>query len=126
MFFNHPGTYLMFFNHLGIYLMWLSVFVSGIGGLGTAILYVVKPTESKLALMRPFSLAGIFSALSSTAAGAANVLGGLAASGPNPNMSDVLMGWAETLVPIYVSFAFLALAWLVIAVGLKRAEGRLV
>ncbi len=114
----------MFFTHLGMYLMWLSVFASGIGGLGTAILYLVKPTESKLALMRPFSLAGIFSALSSAAAGAATVLGGLAASGPNPNMSNVLMGWAETLVPIYVSFAFLGLAWLIIAVGLKRAEGR--
>jgi len=107
---------------LGIYLMWLSVFVSGIGGLGTAILYVVKPSEGKLSLMRPFSLAAIFSALSSAAAGAAAVLRGLAASGPSPNMSFVLMGWSEVLVPIYVAFAFLGIAWLLIAIGLRRAE----
>jgi hypothetical protein len=112
----------VFMNNLGIYLMWLSVLVSGIGGLGTAILYVVKPTESKLSLMRPFSLAAIFSALSSAAAGAATVLRGLSASGPSPNMSNVLMGWAEVLVPIYIAFSFLGVAWLLVAIGLKRAE----
>jgi hypothetical protein len=106
------------------YLMWFAVFASGIGGLGTAILYLIRPTEGKLALMRPFSLAAIFSAVSSSAAGGAIVLQGLAASGPNPDMSNVMMGWAETLVPIYVAFAFLGLAWLLVAVGLRRAESR--
>ncbi|MEW5982894.1 MAG: hypothetical protein AB1806_11050 [Acidobacteriota bacterium] len=114
----------MLMNSLGIYLMWLSVLVSGVGGLGTAILYVAKPTEGKLALMRPFSLAAIFSSLSSAAAGAATVLRGLAVSGPRPNHAFVLMGWAETLVPVYVAFAFLGLAWLLVAVGLKRTEMR--
>ena len=33
-------------------------------------------------------------------------------------------GWAETLVPIYVAFAFLGVAWLLVAVGLRRAESR--
>jgi hypothetical protein len=111
-------------DRLGIYLMWFAVFASGIGGLGTAILYLIWPTEGKLALMRPFSLAAIFSAVSSAAAGGAAVLRGLAASGPNPDMSNVMMGWAETLVPIYVAFAFLGLAWLLVAVGLRRAESR--
>jgi hypothetical protein len=111
-------------DRLGGYLMWFAVFASGIGGLGTAILYVIWPTEGKLALLRPFSLAAIFSAVSSAAAGGAAVLRGLAASGPNPNMSNVMMGWAETLVPIYVAFAFLGLAWLLVAVGLRRAESR--
>jgi hypothetical protein len=106
------------------YLMWLTVFASGIGGLGTAILYLIRPTEGKLALMRPFSLAAIFSAVSSSAAGCVIVLQGLAASGPNPNMSYVMMGWSETLVPIYVAFAFLGVAWLVVAAGLRRAESR--
>jgi hypothetical protein len=114
----------MFMNTLGIYLMWFAVFVSGIGGLGTAILYVIRPTEAKLALMRPFSLAAIFSAISSAAAGVATVLRGLAASGPNPNMPSVLMGWSETIVPIYVAFSFLGVAWLLVAVGVHRAESR--
>jgi hypothetical protein len=123
---EHSREAAVFMNHLGIYLMWLSVVISGIGGLGTAILYVVKPTESKLALMRPFSLAAIFSALASAAAGSATVLRGLAASGPSPSMPDVLMGWSEVLVPIYVAFSFLGVAWLVLAIGLKRSESRMV
>ena len=115
----------MFLNGFGIYLMWFAVFASGIGGLGTAILHLIRPTEGKLALMRPFSLASIFSAVSSAAAGGAEVLRGLAASGPNPNMSTVMMGWAETLVPIYIAFAFLGLAWLLVAVRLGRAGSRM-
>ena len=105
-------------------LMWIAVLASGIGGLGTAILYVIRPTEGKLAVLRPFSLAAIFAAVSSAAGGGAEVLQGLAFSGPNPNMSNVLMGWAETLLPVYVSFGFLSLAWLLVAVGLRRAESR--
>ncbi len=84
----------------------------------------VAPTEARLALLRPFSLAAIFSAISSAAAGAGTVLRGVAASGPNPDMSNVLMGWSETLVPIYVAFSFLGLAWLLVVVGLRRVESR--
>jgi hypothetical protein len=113
-------------NHAGVYLMRLSVLISGIGGLGTAILYAVKPTESKLALMRPFSLAATLSALAGAAAGSATVLRGLAASGPSPSMPDVLMGWSEVPVPIYVAFSLLGVACLVPAVGLKRSESRTV
>jgi hypothetical protein len=106
---------------LGLSLMWLAIVVSGVGGLGTALLYAWRPTEAKLALMRPFSLAAIFSALASAAAGGAEVLRGLAASGPNVRTGDVLLGWSETLIPIYVAFSLLGLAWLVIAAGLRRA-----
>jgi len=80
-------------NHLGIYLMWLSVVVSGIGGLGTALLYVAKPTENRLALMRRFSLAAIFSALASAAAGTATVLRGFSASG-SPYIIGRAVFWA--------------------------------
>ena len=114
----------MLMSRLAGYLMWFAVLAGGVGGLGTAILYVIRPTEGTLALLRPFSLAAIFAAVSSSAAGCAIVLQGLAASGPHPNMSLVLMGWAETLVPVYVSFGFLGVAWLLVAVGMRRAESR--
>ncbi len=39
-----------------------------------AIMYVARPTERRLALMRPFSLAGIFAALSGGVLGLLNVL----------------------------------------------------
>jgi hypothetical protein len=39
-------------------------------------------------------------------------------------MSSVMMDWAETLVPIYVAFALLGLAWLLVAIDPRRVESR--
>jgi len=38
---------------IGIYLMGFVILVSGVGALGTAIAYALRPTERKLMLMRP-------------------------------------------------------------------------
>ena len=54
---------------IGIYLMGFVILVSGVGVLGMAIAYAVRPTESKLALLRPLSLAAIFAALCSMSVG---------------------------------------------------------
>ena len=50
------------------------ILVSGVGVLGTAIAYAVRPTERKLELLRPLSLAAIFAAVCSFAVGAATAL----------------------------------------------------
>jgi len=112
----------------GLYMMWFSVLLSGPGTLGVAIVYAIRPAERKLAFMRPLSLASIFSAIGSLAAGMATVLHGAAATpawalgtveGPG-NVGRLLMGCAETLVPVFVTFGLLAVAWLVVALGLRR------
>jgi hypothetical protein len=106
---------------IGIYLMGFVILVSGVGALGMAIAYAIKPTESRLALMRPLSLASIFAALCSWAAGLATVLSGLAASGRGPiDWAAVSAGLAECMVPVFVAFGFLAVAWLLVAAGLRR------
>jgi hypothetical protein len=108
---------------IGVYLMGFVIAVSGVGALGMAIAYVTRPTERKLALMRPLSLASIFAAVCSWAAGLAAVLRGLAASGPRYDridMSAVFAGLSECMAPLFVAFAFLAVAWLLVAVGLRR------
>ena len=112
----------------GIYMMWFSVLLSGPGVLAVAIAYAIRPTERKLALMRPLSLASIFAAIGSLTAGMATVLHGAAATpawslgtADQPgNVGRLLMGCAETLVPVFATFGLLAVAWLVVALGMRR------
>jgi len=110
---------------IGIYLMGFVILVSGVGALGTAVSYAIRPTDAKLALMRPLSMAGVFAALCSCVAGVATVLKGIAATGEvvlgqKGNIGNILMGFQETLIPLFVSFGFLAVAWLLVAVGIRR------
>lgn len=106
---------------IGIWLMGFVILVAGIGCFGTAIAYALRPTESKLALMRPLSLAAIFAALCSSAVGFATALKHAADAGVDPkSMAVLLAGLAEAWVPVFVAFAFLAVAWLLVAAGVRR------
>lgn len=92
--------------------------------LGMAIAYVARPTERRLALMRPFSLAGIFAALSG---GVLGLLNALRAIGMTQELSAdsyrrMAIGTAESLVPMFVGFSCLTAAWLVVAVGMSRGR----
>ena len=91
---------------------------------GMAIVYVAGPTERRLALMRPFSLAGIFAALSGGVLGLLNVLRTI---GMTPDISTdsyrrMAIGAAESLVPMFVGFSCLTAAWLLVAVGMSRGR----
>jgi hypothetical protein len=106
---------------IGIYLMGFVILVAGVGGLGTAISYAVRPTERKLALIRPLSLASVFAAVCSSAAGFAAALKGAADQWGNPKSIEVMVaGLSEAWIPLFVAFAFLAVAWLLVAAGLRR------
>jgi hypothetical protein len=86
--------------------------------LGVAVAYVFRPTEQKLVLMRPVSLAAIFATVSGLLGGWIAVLGGVAATpaGHLPTAS-LYRGIAETLTVGFVSFGLLAAAWMLVAVG---------
>jgi hypothetical protein len=90
----------------------------------TAILYVVRPAEHRLALMRPVSLASIFGSLCGSFSGFIAILRGI---GVSPALTveshrAIAIGFAEALVPIFLGFGFLTAAWLLVAVGMWRAE----
>jgi len=94
--------------------------VIGVLPMGAGLAYAVRPTEQRLALMRPLSLAGIFAGLSGSLVGAINVLALMWAVEPRVESRVLAVGAAEALVPMSVAFGSLTIAWLCAAVGLRR------
>lgn len=87
------------------------------------VVYVIRPSEARLALLRPFTLAGIFAALSGTMLGMLNLLRGIGvAPEPLESYRIVALGASESLVPVFVGFASLAVTWLLVAVGMSRGR----
>jgi hypothetical protein len=81
--------------------------------------YLFRPSEQRLALMRPLSLAGIFAGLNGSALGAINTLrmGWLE---PPREWRIYAISSAESIVPLYVAFSCLMIAWLCVAAGMRR------
>ena len=107
------------FHQVSLFAM-LTMAVS-VGAFGLAVSYAIRPTERKLVLMRPVSLAAIFATLGAVPGGWAMVLGGLAATPTGQvDIRSFYMGLAETLTVGLVCFGFLSAAWLLVAVGMLR------
>jgi hypothetical protein len=86
-----------------------------------ALVYVIRPTERSLALMRPLSLAGLFAAITGTVLGFINVLQFAWTRELSAETYRVMsVGVAESLVSMAVGFASLTVAWLLVAVGMGR------
>ncbi len=92
----------------------------GVVAFGVAIAYAIRPTERKLAFMRPVSLATIFGAICAFAVAAAMIFEALAASPGGIEIARVYAGLAETFLTVFVSFGLLAAAWLLVAAGMLR------
>ncbi|HEY2153866.1 MAG TPA: hypothetical protein VGH34_23885 [Vicinamibacterales bacterium] len=86
-----------------------------------AIIYLARPTERNLALMRPLSLAGLFAALAGGVLGVINTLHfGWTHEFTDKTYHVMAIAAAESLVPVLVGFASLTVAWLLVAVGMGR------
>ena len=88
--------------------------------LGAGIAYAIRPTEQRLSLMRPISLAGIFAALCGLLSGLVNILRFMAVRDEPVEYRIVAIGVAEALIPLFVAFGALTVAWLCVAVGVRR------
>jgi hypothetical protein len=97
----------------------LSMLVS-VFPLGAGLAYLMRPSEQRLALMRPVSLAGLFAALCGTVTGAINVLRVFWTTEGPVNWRIVAVGSAEALVLLLLAFGCLTVAWLCVAVGVAR------
>ena len=96
-----------------------SIFM-GVVPLAMSIVYVIWPSEQRLALMRPLSLATIFAALSGSVLGVVNVLVAVGRSEAPAFPQLAWYGFAEALVPVVSGFGCLTIAWLCVTVGLWR------
>ena len=92
----------------------------GVLPLGFGVFYAIRPTEQRLMLLRPVSLASIFAGLSGSLSGAINTLRAIWISDPPVSTTVLAVASAESLVPMLVAFASLTIAWLCAAVGLRR------
>lgn len=111
--------------------MWRETSILGLLGIVVALattvyaaVYAWRPEESRLVLMRPLSLATIFAALCSFNVGIANVLSGISATGQWGEYTWRLIakGTSETFVALFVAFGCLAISWLCVALGMRRAH----
>jgi hypothetical protein len=95
----------------------------GVAPLVVAIVYAVRPSERNLALMRPLSLAAIFSAVSSLLLGLANALAAIGGSGTDRagSFGPPARMLAEAIIPSFVGFACLTVAWLCVAAATRRS-----
>jgi hypothetical protein len=99
----------------------LGVLVS-VAPLAMGIVFAIGPSEQRLSLMRPLSLAGIFAAICSLLLGLANGLQALArtdAAEPTSLRFAALL-LSEAVVPAFIAFACLTGAWLCVAAGMRK------
>jgi len=100
--------------------------VLGVVPLVMGVVYLIRPTERHLALMRPLSLAGLFASLAGAVLGLINALSVVWRREPPADLGRVMaVGAAESLVTLLVGFASLSVAWLLVAAGMGRQDGRL-
>jgi len=94
----------------------------GLAPLAMGVAYAIRPSERRLSMMRPLSLASIFAALSAMITGFISVLVviGTADDASAREWHRGAVGLAEALVPPFLTFAFLAVAWISVALGLRR------
>jgi len=88
---------------------------------GLAVSHVFRPTEHKLALMRPVSLASIFATISGLFGGWVALLASIPAT-PDGHVSQLILyqGLGESLIVGLVSFGSLAAAWMLVAAAVLR------
>lgn len=107
----------MVFN-LGV--MALVSLIVGVMPLGMGIVYAISPSEQRLMLLRPLSLAAVFAGLNGTAAGFINELRYLAGTGELSFSPQVAIATGESLFPLFFNFGCLTIAWLCVTLGLWR------
>ena len=86
-----------------------------------AVAYVFRPTEQKLVLMRPVSLAVIFTTVSGVLGGWIALLSSIPAPPDGHVPVAVLMrGVGESFVVGFVCFGLLGASWMLVTVGVLR------
>ena len=106
------------FAHAGVAAL-ASMFV-GVLPLAMAAVYAIWPSEQRLALIRPLSLATVFAAVAGVSLGLINELRYISRTGHLEFSTAIAAGLAESLVPLFFAFGCLTATWLCVTIGLSR------
>jgi hypothetical protein len=89
-----------------------------------ALVYAIRPRERLLIAMRPLTLAAVFGGLSSFTFGLTTILRGVSALGgfSAEAWSRIAAGLAVSVAGLFVAFGCLTIAWLLVALGLRRVD----
>jgi hypothetical protein len=101
-------------------IMALACMFVGVLPLTVAIVYAIWPNEQRLMLTRTLSLATVFAAVAGVTVGVINELRFIGRSETLTFSPQVAIGLAESLVPLFVGFGCLTVAWLCVTLGLWR------
>jgi hypothetical protein len=84
--------------------------------------FALRPAATRLALVRALTLVGVFVTVANILSGSVNVLIYLSRRSPvTPESPDQFYtSLAEILVIPFIGFVFLALAWVGVAIGLRK------
>jgi hypothetical protein len=84
--------------------------------------FALRPSATRLALVRALTLVGVFMTCAVLLSGGVNVLIGLARQSPAVPVppGEFYMGTAEVLVIPFIGLTFLTVAWVGVAVGLRK------
>src|SRR5688500_6737790 len=100
----------------GLFSMFVAIFPVFAG-----VAYLIAPSVRRLALLRPISLASLFSGLAGLMRGIINVLRGIwMAEVGRVDWRITAVGTAEAMVPLTLAFGALTFASLCIVVGMRR------
>jgi len=105
------------------------VLLLGAATLVTAVLFARQPDERRMSMIRALSVASGFSILTAVSSNIAAVMYKVpelfAGKAADAMLRVAMVGVGESLSPVILGGAFLTLAWLVAAVGMRRLSDRL-
>ena len=112
------------FMKAGGYGMWFELFI-GVLLLGTAGLYLWRPREKRIAILRVLSWSMVFAILCGVTSSIAALMRHVTSNPEWASSPDrallVMVGLGESMAPAILGFALLAVTWLLVAAGLRRA-----
>lgn len=102
----------------------LFILALGLFTIGVAVSFLAKPTEVKLAFIRPLSVATTYACIVGFVAGLAITLNHLSweieGSQKAINKAIFLNGISEALVPTIIGFSLLTIAWIAVSFGMRK------
>lgn len=111
------------FMRSGGFAMW-PILALGIVALSIALSYAMRPTERKLGLIRPLSVATLLMSLAGTLTGIAATMKHVTTIpklAESPKMPlYVMMGIGESISSVILGFGLLTIVWILAAFGLHR------